>query len=347
MITMVNLKDSRILVTGGAGFIGSEVVKQLIKKNSFVTVLDNFSSGKKQYLPKNIKKLKIIKGDITDEKTVGKAVKNQDYVIHLAALPFIPDSFYYPANFFNVNTIGSVNLLWKSIQSNSVKRFIQISTSEVYGSAQQVPMDENHITAPHSTYAVSKLAGDRAAFTLYKENGFPVVIIRPFNSYGPNYTQPYIIPEIMNQLLNGNRELMLGNIDATRDFTYVSDTANAIIRSLNSKKAIGEIINVGSGNEISIRELAFRIAKIAKTKIKIRYDEARERPYDVNRLICNNKKAKKLLDWKTKTAMDEGLKKIFQWATKNRISFQAPFKRFYYSQTRTITYKAGKKVRKI
>ncbi len=344
---MVNLKDSRILVTGGAGFIGSEVVKQLIKKNSFVTVLDNFSSGKKQYLPKNIKKLKIIKGDITDEKTVGKAVKNQDYVIHLAALPFIPDSFYYPADFFNVNTIGSVNLLWKSIQSNSVKRFIQISTSEVYGSAQQVPMDENHITAPHSTYAVSKLAGDRAAFTLYKENGFPVVIIRPFNSYGPNYTQPYIIPEIMNQLLNGNRELMLGNIDATRDFTYVSDTANAIIRSLNSKKAIGEIINVGSGNEISIRELAFRIAKIAKIKIKIRYDEARERPYDVNRLICNNKKAKKLLDWKTKTAMDEGLKKIFQWATKNRISFQAPFKRFYYSQTRTITYKAGKKVRKI
>ena len=344
---MVNLKDSRILVTGGAGFIGSEVVKQLIKKNSFVTVLDNFSSGKKQYLPKNIKKLKIIKGDITDEKTVGKAVKNQDYVIHLAALPFIPDSFYYPADFFNVNTIGSVNLLWKSIQSNSVKRFIQISTSEVYGSAQQVPMDENHITAPHSTYAVSKLAGDRAAFTLYKENGFPVVIIRPFNSYGPNYTQPYIIPEIMNQLLNGNRELMLGNIDATRDFTYVSDTANAIIRSLNSKKAIGEIINVGSGNEISIRELAFRIAKIAKIKIKIRYDEARERPYDVNRLICNNKKAKKLLDWKPKTTMDEGLKKIFQWATKNRISFQAPFKRFYYSQTRTITYKAGKKVRKI
>jgi dTDP-glucose 4,6-dehydratase len=208
-------------------------------------------------------------------------------------------------------------------------------------------MDENHITAPHSTYAVSKLAGDRAAFTLYKENGFPVVIIRPFNSYGPNYTQPYIIPEIMNQLLNGNRELMLGNIDATRDFTYVSDTANAIIRSLNSKKAIGEIINVGSGNEISIRELAFKIAKIAKIKIKIRYDEARERPYDVNRLICNNKKAKKLLDWKPKTTMDEGLKKIFQWATKNRISFQAPFKRFYYSQTRTITYKAGKKVRKI
>jgi len=333
MIEMSNMNDSRILVTGGAGFIGSEVVKQLIKKNAIVTVLDNFSSGKKQYLPKTTKKLKIINGDITDEKIAGKAVKNQDYVIHLAALPFIPDSFYYPANFFNVNTIGSVNLLWKSIQSNSVKRFIQISTSEVYGSAQHVPMDENHPTAPHSTYAVSKLAGDRAAFTLYKENGFPVVIIRPFNSYGPNYTQPYIIPEIMNQLLNGNRELMLGNIDASRDFTFVSDTADGIIRSLNAKKAVGEIINVGSGDEISVRELAFKIARIAKIKIKIRYDEGRERPYDVNRLICNNKKALKLLGWKPKINMDQGLKKLFQWAINNPTTFQAPFKRFYYKNS--------------
>ena len=136
---MSKLQDTRILVTGGAGFIGSEVVKQLIKKNSFVTVLDNFSSGKKQYLPKNTKKLKIIKGDITDEKIAGKAVKNQDYVIHLAALPFIPDSFYYPANFFNVNTIGSVNLLWKSIQSNSVKgsfRFLQVRSMALHNMFQ-------------------------------------------------------------------------------------------------------------------------------------------------------------------------------------------------------------------
>jgi len=333
IIKMLNLKDKKILVTGGAGFIGSEVVSQLIKKNAVVTVLDNFSSGKKQYLPKNNKKLKIIKGDITDEKIVKRAVKDQESVIHLAALPFIPDSFYYPADFFNVNTTGSVNLLWKSIQSNSVDRFIHISTSEVYGSAQFVPMDENHPTSPHSTYAVSKLAGDRVAFTLHKENGFPVVIIRPFNSYGPKYTQPYIIPEIMNQLLNGTKELMLGNIDATRDFTYVSDTADAIIRSLSSKKAVGEIINVGSGNEISIRDLALKISKIAKIKIKIRYDESRERPYDVNRLISNNKKAKTILDWTPKITMDQGLKKIFQWATANRVTFQAPFKRFYYKNS--------------
>ena len=330
----MNYKDKRILVTGGAGFIGSEVVSQLLKKNAMVTVLDNFSSGKRQYLKNNKKNLKIIKGDITDEKIVSRSVKDQEYVIHLAALPFIPDSFYYPADFFNENTTGSVNLLWKSIQSKTVSRFVHISTSEVYGSAQHVPMDENHPTAPHSTYAVSKLAGDRVAFTLHKENGFPVVIIRPFNSYGPQYTQPYIIPEIMNQLLNGNKELMLGNVDATRDFTFVSDTANAIIRSLDSKKAIGEIINVGSSNEISIRDLAFKISKIAKKKIKIRYDESRERPYDVNRLVCNNDKAQKILNWKPTITMDQGLKKLFQWAIKNRITFEAPFKRFYYKNSK-------------
>ena len=327
---MSDFQDRRILVTGGAGFIGSEVVTQLIKKNAMVTVLDNFSSGKKQYLPKKSKKLKIIKGDIKNEKIVKKAVKNQEVVIHLAALPFIPDSYYYPAEFFNVNTIGSVNLLWKSIISNTSQRFIHISTSEVYGTAQFIPMDENHPTAPHSTYAVSKLAGDRVAFTLHKENGFPVVIIRPFNSYGPRYTEPYIIPEILSQVLNGNKQLTLGNIEATRDFTYVSDTADAIIRSIDAKKAIGEIVNVGSGYETSIRDLAFKIAKIAKKKIKIKYDESRERPYDVNRLCCNNKKAKNLLGWKPKISINSGLRKTFNWATKNRIVFRTPFKRFYY-----------------
>ena len=324
------LKEMRVLVTGGAGFIGSEVVSQLLTSGAYVTILDNFSSGKKQYLPKSNKKFKVIKGDIRDKKSVKKAVTDQESVIHLAALPFIPDSFYYPGDFFDVNTNGSVNMLWNSIKSRSVETFVQVSTSEVYGTAQHTPMDENHPTVPHSTYAVSKLAGDRVAFTLHKENGFPVVIIRPFNSYGPRYTEPYIIPEILSQILNGNKELMLGNIEATRDFTYVSDTADAIIRSIDAKKVIGEIINVGSGHETSIRNLAFKITKIAKKKIKIKYDESRERPYDVNRQYCNNKKAKRLLGWKQKISINLGLRKTFDWATKNKIYFKMPFNRFYY-----------------
>ena len=329
----LDFQNKRVLVTGGAGFIGSEVVSQLLTNGYFVTILDNFSSGKKQYLPKSNKKLKVIKGDIRDKKSVKKAVTDQEVVIHLAALPFIPDSFYYPGDFFDVNTNGSINMLWNSIKSRSVETFVHISTSEVYGSAQTVSMNENHPTTPHSTYAVSKLAGDRAAFTLHKENGFPVVIIRPFNSYGPRFTEPYIIPEIMSQILNNSKEIILGNVNASRDFTYVQDTASAIIKSIIEKKANGEIINVGSGTEISILNLAKKILKIAKKKTKIKYDKSRERPYDVNRLNCNNKKAKKILKWSPKISMDEGLSQTFSWATKNTISFDAPFKRWYYEKT--------------
>jgi len=329
----LNFQNKRVLVTGGAGFIGSEVVSQLLTNGYFVTILDNFSSGKKQYLPKSNKKLKVIKGDIRDKKSVKKAVTDQEVVIHLAALPFIPDSFYYPGDFFDVNTNGSINMLWNSIKSRSVETFVHISTSEVYGSAQTVSMNENHPTTPHSTYAVSKLAGDRAAFTLHKENGFPSVIIRPFNSYGPRFTEPYIIPEIMSQILNNSKEIILGNVNTARDFTYVQDTASAIIKSIIEKKANGEIINVGSGTEISILNLAKKILKIAKKKSKIKYDKSRERPYDVNRLNCNNKKAKKILKWSPKISMDEGLSQTFSWATKNTISFDAPFKRWYYEKT--------------
>ena len=322
--------DRKVLVTGGAGFIGSDVVDQLIKADASVTVLDNFSSGKKQYLPTNSKKLRIIKGDIMNEKIVTESVKDQEIIINLAALPFIPDSYYYPVDFFKTNTIGSMNVLWSSIKSKAADVFLQISTSEVYGSAQYYPMDENHPTSPYSTYAVSKLAADRAAFTLHKENGFPVVVIRPFNTYGPRYTQPYIIPEIINQLLRGTNELTLGNVNSTRDFTFVSDTVDAFLRAANEKKAIGEIINIGSENEVRILDLVHKIAKIARIKIKIKPDESRLRPYDVNRLICNNRKAQNLLHWKPKISIDKGLKITFEWAKKNPVKFNAPFKRWYY-----------------
>ena len=318
---MANLQDKRVLVTGGAGFIGSETVNQLLSQGSLVTVFDNFSSGKMHFLPKQNKNLSIIKGDITNELAVAKATKNQEAIIHLAALPFIPDSFYYPVDFFKVNTIGSMNLFWSAVKSKTVDVVVNISTSEVYGSAQYSPMDENHPTSPFSTYAVSKLAADRAAFTLHKENGFPSIVIRPFNTYGPRFTEPYIIPEILSQLLRGNRELNLGNINSTRDFTFVSDTVRAILKAMQGKKAIGEIINVGSENEIRIGDLVTKLSKIMKVKTRIKRDESRLRPYDVNRLVCNNKKAQKLLNWRPTISIDKGLKMTFDWARKNKVVF--------------------------
>ena len=327
----MNFEDRNVLVTGGAGFVGSEMVRQLLGEKANVTVLDNFASGKKEYLPSN-KKLKVITGDIIDEKVVKKAVKDQEVIYNLAALPFIPDSYHYPVDFFKVNTIGNLNVLWESIKSKSIEVFIQISTSESYGSAQYSPMDENHPTTPFSTYAVSKLAADRAAFTLHKENGIPVVVIRPFNTYGPRFTQPYIIPEIMNQLLSGAKELSLGNVNATRDFTFVRDTVNGFLKAANEKRAIGEIINIGSGTEIKMQDLAKKIIKISGKNVKIKIDEGRLRPYDVNRLICDNKKAKKLLKWKPSISIDEGLQITYEWAKKNKVNFSAPFKRWYYKK---------------
>ena len=330
---MTSFRDKAILITGGAGFIGSEAVNQLLNEGAKVTVFDNFSSGKKHYLPKGNKKLRIIKGDITNERAVIKAIKDQEIVLHLAALPFIPDSFYYPVDFFKTNTIGSMHVFWSAVKSKTVETVVNISTSEIYGSAQYTPMDENHPTSPYSTYAVSKLAADRAAFTLHKENGFPVVILRPFNTFGPRYTEPYIIPEIIGQLLRGTKELNLGNVNSTRDFTFVSDTVNGMISAAKEKKAVGEIINIGSQNEIRIGDLVTKLSKIAKIKTKIKRDESRLRPYDVNRLVCNNKKAQQLLKWKPRISVDKGLKITYDWAKNNKVIFNAPFTRFYYKSS--------------
>lgn len=318
----MNIKEKNYLVTGGAGFIGNEVVRQLLSKDATVTVFDNFSSGKLSNLPKN-KKLKIIHGDIRKNSDIKKAIKNQEIIINLAALPFIPDSYNFPVNFFDINTLGSINFILNSIKSNSVENFIQISTSEVYGTAQVIPMDENHPTFPHSTYAVSKLAADRAAFTLHKEHNFPVVIIRPFNSFGPRFTQPYIIPEIIKQISKSNI-LKLGNIKSSRDFTFVSDTANAIINATIEKKAVGEVINVGYGKDITISKIANSIIKQMNKKVKIIHDKTRIRPYDVNKLVCDNSKARKILKWKPKISFEEGLKITLDWANEKDFNKKRP-----------------------
>lgn len=316
------LKGKEVLLTGGCGFIGSEVTKQLSGLGALVTVFDNLSSGKEEYIH-GLENVKLIKGDLIDESAVKSAVANKEFVVHLAALPFIPDSYYYPKDFFDVNVNGTINL---ALASKKVKRFVYISSSEVYGSARYTPMDENHPLIPQSTYSVSKLAAERVVYTIHKEHDLPSVIIRPFNSFGPHITQPYIIPEITNQLLDGNKQVFLGNINSKRDFTFVSDTARAIISALIAEGIVGETLNIGSERAVTIRDLVKLIAGILSKDVSISIDPSRIRPSDVETLICDYSKAFRLLGWKPQVSLTEGLEITVGWAVKNGIHLKTAFK---------------------
>jgi len=322
---ITNCKNKTIFVTGGAGFLGSEIVRQISASGGTAIVYDNFSSGKKKFI-QNYPKVKIIKGDMKNRSTIHKAIGKSQYIINLAALPFIPDSFHYPQEFFEVNTNGTLNLILESIDHKKIKNFVHISTSEVYGSAKKSPMDENHPILPQSTYAVSKLAGEKAVFTMHKEHNFPAVLIRPFNTFGPNITQPYIIPEIIMQILGKNKNIKLGNINAERDFTFVSDTARGIISALFSDKAIGETINLGSGKSHKIKHIVESVSSILDTKVRITSNKDRLRPFDVNKLVCDNRKAKKVLDWEPTISFKEGLGHTINWIKENNVEFRTPFR---------------------
>jgi nucleoside-diphosphate-sugar epimerase len=320
----IDLKGAQVLVTGGCGFIGSEVVRQLCQYNAKVTIFDNLSSGKEAYIKEN-DGVSLLKGDLIDESKLSKAMDRIEYVIHLAALPFIPDSYYYPRDFFTVNVNGTINLVLASVKKG-VKRFVYISSSEVYGTALFTPMNENHPTLPQSTYSVSKLAAERVVYTMHLEHDLPVVIIRPFNSFGPNITQPYIIPEITNQLINGNREVKLGNIHSKRDFTFVSDTARGIILAMITDGINGETINLGTGKAVAVKELVRMIADITSRDYSIVIDPSRIRPSDVETLISDYSKANRLLGWAPSISLREGLEHTIEWIRKNGITVKTPFK---------------------
>ena len=322
-----SLKNKEILVTGGCGFIGSEIVKQLSQIGASITIIDNLSSGKEKYI-QGLSNVKLITGDILDGDVVKSAVKDKEYVISNAALPFIPDSYYLPKKFFDVNVNATISLALSVIKEKKAKRFVQISSSEIYGTAKYIPMDESHHTTPQSTYAVSKLAGERVVFTMHKEHNLPAVIIRPFNSFGPNITQPYIIPEIIRQIEKSD-VIKLGNLNAKRDLTYVTDTARGIILSLVKEGVIGEVINIGSQRSYSIKDLVDLIAEIMGKKVSIEVDPSRFRPYDVDTLVCNYECATKLLGWKPEITVREGLEKTIEWAKKEKFDIGIPFTEKY------------------
>jgi nucleoside-diphosphate-sugar epimerase len=320
----MDLKGAEVLVTGGCGFIGSEVVRQLYQCNAKVTIFDNLSSGKEAYIKGN-DGVSLVKGDLIDESKLSEAMERVEYIIHLAALPFIPDSYYFPRDFFTVNVNGTINLVLAAVKKR-VKRFVYISSSEVYGTAKYTPMNENHPTLPQSTYSVSKLAAERVVYTMHLEHDLPVVIIRPFNSFGPNITQPYIIPEITNQIVNGNHEVKLGNIHSRRDFTFVSDTARGIILAMLTDGINGETINLGTGKAVAVKELVRMIADILSRDYSITIDPSRIRPSDVETLISDYSKANRLLGWAPSISLREGLERTVEWIRKNGVAVKTPFK---------------------
>jgi dTDP-glucose 4,6-dehydratase len=304
-----------VLVTGGAGFVGSQLVRELLDSSYHVVVLDNFTTGLNESLPRS-GELRLISGDVRDFGLVSRIVRNTPYVVHLAAQAFIPFSYEMPVHVAEVNAIGSINIL-KACQDHHIKRLVHISSSEVYGSAQYVPMDEKHPLQPFSTYSVAKTAADMWAQTFFWEHKLPVVILRPFNTFGPRESLPYFIPEIIRQCLK-EPQIRVGNLDTRRDFTYVKDTANAMVRALETEKIEGEIINIGTGETHKMKEILALVQKETKTMKKpVVVDKSRLRPKDVDTLVTDNSKARRILGWNPEVSFEEGIQRTIKWYNDN------------------------------
>jgi len=296
--------------------MGSALVRILADENYEVFIYDNFVTGTASNL-KGILRSHIIRGDVEGSKFMKTlSAIRPDIVFHLAADPYIPLSYDHPERFFHTNFEGTLNVLM-TCKTFEVGQIVYYSTSEVYGSAKTVPMDEQHPTAPQSVYAVSKLAADNLCRVLAKEQGIPVVIVRPFNCYGPRETHPYVIPEIISQLAKSS-ELSLGNLEARRDFTYVDDTARAVCMLVRKQGIAGEVFNIGSGRDYSVKELAEKIASVMTGgMVTIRVDNSRLRPYDVTRLVCDSSKARSLTGWNPEIDLEDGLRRTIEWYKAN------------------------------
>jgi len=311
------LKGEIVLITGGAGFVGSALVRELLKEGANVVVYDNFLYGDRCNLMDVEDRVQIVNGDVLSWKIYGAIKDNKvKYVFHLAAEPYIPHCYDNPEKFFDVNVKGTMNVLM-ACKTFDVKRVLHFSSSEVYGTAQYTPMDEKHPTLPLSNYAVSKLAADRLCFVFHHEHGIPVLILRPFNAYGPRETQPYVIPEIISQLCRGST-VKLGNTKAKRDFTYVEDTARAAIAMIKSDIPNGEVVNVGSNKAYSIEELANLVGKlVGYNDIEMKIEDSRLRPMDVSLLQCDYSKIKKFTEWEPTVCIEDGLNRTIDWYMEN------------------------------
>ena len=312
----------KVLVTGAAGFLGSHLTEKLIESGYSVRALMHYDSNNNWGWLENSKyrkEIDFVVGDIRDFDSVHSAMKDIDEVFHLAALIGIPYSYLSPLAYIKTNIEGTYNVM-QSAKLLNTKNIILTSTSETYGSAQYIPIDEKHPKVGQSPYSATKIGADNLAESFYRSFDLPVKIVRPFNIYGPRQSARAIIPSICVQILNGINEIKLGNINTTRDLTFVKDTVDGFIEISKEEKLNGESTNIGMNHEISIKDLVEKISKIIGKKVKIISDEIRKRPEksEVNRLVCDNSKIKKFTNWTPKYTLEIGLNETIDWLDKNK-----------------------------
>lgn len=315
----MEIKNKRVLVTGSDGFIGSHLVERLLEENCQIKAFVYYNSfnswGWLDSLSETqLSQIEIFAGDIRDPNGVETAMRGCDLVFHLAALIAIPFSYHSPDSYVDTNIKGTLNVL-QSARKLDLEKVLITSTSEVYGTAQYVPIDEKHPFQGQSPYSATKIGADRLAESFYRSFDLPVTIVRPFNTYGPRQSARAVIPTIISQLLSGTTEIKLGSLDPTRDFNYVKDTTNGFVEIAKSDQTIGEEINIATGVEVSIGEMAEELISQINPQAKIVCENERLRPNksEVNRLLGCNKKILALTNWQPQYDLAKGLEETIEW----------------------------------
>lgn len=318
------LNGKRVFITGADGFIGSHLVENLVRAGADVKALVYYNSWNSVGWLGDVSKdvldsIEILNGDVRDAEFIRNAIKGCDYVYHLSSLIAIPYSYDAPRSYVETNIIGALNVLEGVRDDGNVTALVHTSTSEVYGTAQQVPINEDHPLVGQSPYSASKIGADKMAESYYLSFETPVITARPFNTFGPRQTARAVIPTIASQLLAGHDKLTLGALSPTRDFNFVKDTADGIVALSLSPKAFGETVNIGTGEEWSIEETAKLLMKICKTEVPIECDAERIRPpkSEVNRLLADNTKLSDLSGWKPQHTFEQGLSETVDWIREN------------------------------
>jgi dTDP-glucose 4,6-dehydratase len=315
----VRFEGKTVVVTGAGGFIGSHLVERLAQEGARVRAMLRYTSrgqrGALDLLPADVlDSVDITLGDVRDFDAVREICRGVAAVFHLAALVGIPYSYEHPQEVIDTNIVGTSNVLLAAREHGSLDRIVLTSTSEVYGSALRIPMDEDHPLQAQSPYSATKIAGDALGVSFHRSFGLPVTIVRPFNAYGPRQSARAVIPTILSQAIAG-MTLKLGALDTTRDFTYVADTARGFVAVAESDAALGEVVNIGSGEEVSIREIVRKAGEIVGRELTVEGDDQRMRPAksEVSRLHSDSSKADRLAGWRAEISLDDGMRRTADW----------------------------------